>query len=407
MRHFDVAVVGAGHGGAQAAILLRQLGFEGSVGLIGAEPELPYERPPLSKDYLAGDKPFERMLIRPPAFWPERQIEVICGTRIAVVDPASRTFTSESGDTFGYGALIWAAGGVPRRLSCGGADLAGVHVVRCRSEVDAIRSELNDVTRVAVVGGGYVGLETAAALRKLGKQVVLVEAVDRLLSRVAAEPVGRFFETEHRAQGVEVRLSAMVDSIEGTGGRASGLRLTGGERIATEMVIVGIGIDAADGPLRAAGAECGNGIHVDAFCRTTLPEVYAIGDCAAHENRFAGGMRIRLESVQNAHDMAATAVKAILGGPEPYAATPWFWSNQYDLKLQTVGLMHGHDLTVLRGDPAARSFSLVYLRGGRVAALDCVNSVRDYVQGRKLIEAGAAPDPAALADSSIPLKDLA
>ena len=406
MRHFDVAIVGAGHGGAQAAILLRQLGFEGSVGLIGAEPELPYERPPLSKDYLAGDKPLERMLIRPPAFWPERQIEVICGTRIAAVDAVSRTLTSESGDTFGYRALIWAAGGVPRRLSCGGADLAGVHVVRCRSEVDAIRSELDGVTRVAVVGGGYVGLETAAALRKLGKQVVLVEAVDRLLSRVAGEPVGRFFEAEHRAQGVEVRLSAMVDSIEGTGGRASGLRLTGGERIATEMVIVGIGIDAADAPLRAAGAECGNGVYVDAFCRTTLPHVYAIGDCAAHENRFAGRTRIRLESVQNAHDMAATAVKTILGVPEPYAATPWFWSNQYDLKLQTVGLMHGHDATVLRGDSAARGFSLIYLRNGRVAALDCVNSVRDYVQGRRLIEAGAAPDPASLADSSIPLKDL-
>jgi 3-phenylpropionate/trans-cinnamate dioxygenase ferredoxin reductase subunit len=259
---------------------------------------------------------------------------------------------------------------------------------------------------VAVVGGGYVGLETAAALRKLGRQVVLLEAVDRLLSRVAAEPVGRFFESEHRAQGVDVRLSALVDTIEGKDGRAASLRLVGGERIPADMVIVGIGIDASDAPLRAAGAECGNGVHVDPLCRTTLPDTYAIGDCAAHENAFAGGRRIRLESVQNAHDQAATAVKAILGTPQPYSATPWFWSNQYDLKLQTVGLSHGYDATVMRGDPASRSFSLIYLRGGRVAALDCVNAVKDYVQGRKLIEAGASPDPTLLADSSIPLKDL-
>jgi 3-phenylpropionate/trans-cinnamate dioxygenase ferredoxin reductase subunit len=406
VKHFDVAIVGAGHGGAQAAILLRQLGFDGSIGLIGAEPELPYERPPLSKDYLAGEKPFERMLIRPPAFWTERAVEIVTGIRIDAVDPDVKTVTGKDGQAFGYGTLIWAAGGVPRRLTCAGGDLAGVHVVRCRSEVDAIRAELGSAQRVAVVGGGYVGLETAAALRKLGKQVVLLEAVDRLLSRVAAEPVGRFYEAEHRAQGVDVKLSALVDMIEGTGGRASGLRLVGGEAIPADMVIVGIGIDAADAPLRAAGAECGNGVHVDSLCRTTLPDIYAIGDCAAHENAFAAGRRIRLESVQNAHDQAATAVKAILGAPQPYSTMPWFWSNQYDLKLQTVGLSHGYDATVMRGEPASRSFSLVYMRGGRVAALDCVNAVKDYVQGRKLIEAGASPDPALLADSSMPLKDL-
>lgn len=407
MTHFDVAIVGAGHAGAQAAIQLRQLAFEGSIGLIGAEAELPYERPPLSKEYLAGDKAFERMLIRPEAFWAQRAVTLATGTRIAAVDPAGKRLTSEDGAGFTYGTLIWAAGGTPRRLRCAGGDLAGVHVVRCRAEVDAIREALGRVERVAVVGGGYVGLETAAVLRKLGKAVTLLEALPRVLARVAGEEISRFYEAEHRAQGVDVRLGATVERIEGDGGRASGVRLQGGETIPAEMVIVGIGIEAAVEPLLAAGAEGANGVAVDEYCRTSLPGIYAIGDCAAHANRHAGGLTIRLESVQNAHDMAATAAKAIVGRPEPYSALPWFWSNQYDLKLQTVGLSVGHDATVVRGDPAARSFSLMYLLEGRVIALDCVNSARDYVQGRRLIESRAVVAPERLADASVSLKELA
>jgi 3-phenylpropionate/trans-cinnamate dioxygenase ferredoxin reductase subunit len=406
MRHWDVTIVGAGHGGAQAAIQLRQLGFSGSIGLIGAEPEPPYERPPLSKDYLTGDKPFERMLIRPEAFWRERDVELVPGTLIARVDPDAKLLASQAGEQFGYGALVWATGGVPRRLRCEGGDLAGVYIVRCRAEVDRILAELPGARRIAVIGGGYIGLETAAALRKLGKDVVVIEALDRVLARVAAKPISRFYEAEHRAHGVGLRLGATVAALEGVE-RVEAVRLQDGELITADLVVVGIGIEAAVEPLLSAGAEGGNGVEVDAFCRTSLPDVYAVGDCAAYENIWAGGLRLRLESVQNATDMGSCAARAIGGAPEPYTAIPWFWSNQYDLRLQTVGLSVGHDETVLRGDPGTRSFSLLYLLEGRVIALDCVNATRDYVQGRRLIESATIADPAKLADPAVPLKELA
>ena len=406
MTHFDIAIVGGGHAGAQAAIQLRQLGFSGSLGIIGDEPHLPYERPPLSKEYLAGEKTFERMLIRPASFWVEREVTLVVGTRIEAVDPQAKRLRAEGGAEFSYGTLIWATGGVPRRLSCAGGDLAGVHVVKRRADTDAIRAELAAVRRVAIVGGGYVGLESAAVLAQCGKQVVLIEAMDRLLGRVAGVEIAAFYEREHRARGVDIRLGASVEAIEGGDGRAGALRLRSGESIAADMVIVGIGIDAAADPLLAAGAHGGNGVDVDPFCRTSLADVYAIGDCAAHANGFAGGARIRLESVQNAHDQAAVAAKAILGRSEPYEAVPWFWSNQFDLRLQTVGLSLGHDRTVLRGAPGARSFSLVYLRQGQVIALDCVNATRDYVQGRKLVAERARIAPERIADASVPLKEM-
>jgi 3-phenylpropionate/trans-cinnamate dioxygenase ferredoxin reductase subunit len=405
MRHWDVTIVGAGHGGAQAAIQLRQLGFAGTIGLIGAEPHPPYERPPLSKDYLTGDKPFERMLIRPEAFWRERNVDLVPGTAIARIDPGAKLLTSQAGERFGYGNLVWATGGVPRRLKCEGGHLAGVHVVRCKAEVDRILAELPGARRLAVIGGGYIGLETAAALRKLGKEVVVIEALERVLARVAGEPISRFYEAEHRAHGVDLRLGATVAAIEGEE-RVEAVRLQDGERIPADLVVVGIGIEAAVEPLLATGAEGANGVDVDAFCRTTLPDVYAIGDCAAYENVWAGGRRLRLESVQNATDMGSCAARAIAGAAEPYNAMPWFWSNQYDLRLQTVGLSLGHDSTLLRGDLGTRSFSLLYLREGRVTALDCVNATRDYVQGRRLIEAGTLADPLALADPAVPLKSL-
>jgi 3-phenylpropionate/trans-cinnamate dioxygenase ferredoxin reductase subunit len=401
--HFDVLIVGAGHGGAQAAIALRQHGFAGRIAIVGDELELPYERPPLSKDYLAGEKAFERMLIRPPAFWAERTVEMILGRRVVTVDPAAHRVELADGAAISYGALVWAAGGTPRKLACDGADLAGVHSVRSREDVDRMRAELAGVRRIVVIGGGYIGLEAAAVLTGLGRQVILLEALDRILARVAGPPISHFYEAEHRARGVDLRTGVQVDSILGEGGRVSGVRLHDGETIAAEMAIVGIGIAAAVQPLIDAGAEGGNGVHVDAHCRTSLPDVYAIGDCAAHENRYAGGARIRLESVQNANDQATTAALAIAGAPRAYDAIPWFWSNQYDLKLQTVGLSTGHDDLIVRGDPMARSFSVVYLREGRVIALDCVNAVKDYVQGRKLITEGVAPDLIRLRDINIPL----
>ncbi len=403
MTHYDIVIVGAGHAGAQAAIQLRQLGFAGTIALIGAEPEPPYERPPLSKEYLAGEKDFERMLVRPDSFWVERGVELILGTNIASVDPVAKTL---EGGRFGYGALIWATGGDPRRLGCEGGDLAGVHVVRRKADVDAIRAELDSVRRVAVVGGGYIGLETAAVLRKLGKEVVLLEALDRVLARVAGPEISDFYAAEHRAQGVDVRLGAGVASILGENGRVVAVRLQDGSSIDAEMAIVGIGVEAAVAPLLAAGAAGANGVDVDSCCRTSLPDVYAIGDCAAHENSFAGGLRLRLESVQNAHDQAATAAKAIVGDPQSYGAVPWFWSNQYDLRLQTVGLSVGYDATVVRGRPEERSFSVLYLLEGRVIALDCVNAVRDYVQGKKLVLEKRVIEPERLADTAVPLKAL-
>ncbi len=406
MQSFDVVIVGAGHAGAHAAISLRQLGFGGSLAVVGDEPEPPYERPPLSKEYLSGEKTFDRLLIRPPAFWDERKVAFHLGRRVTRVDPTAHALTLADGGALGYGALVWAAGGGPRRLTCDGHDLAGVHTIRTRADVDKLVGELSSTTRVAVIGGGYIGLEAAAVLTKLSKQVVLLEALDRVLARVAGPELSAFYEAEHRTKGVDLRTSVAVERIEATAGRASGVRLATGELVACDMVITGIGIVPAVEPLKAAGADIENGVKIDAFCRTSLPHVYAIGDCAAHANRFADGAVLRLESVQNANDQAAAAAKAILGRPEPYAATPWFWSNQYDLRLQTVGLSVGHDQRILRGDPATRSFSVIYLKAGRVVALDCVNAAQDYVQGRKLVEARLAPDTAQLLDAKLPLKAL-
>ena len=260
---------------------------------------------------------------------------------------------------------------------------------------------------MAVVGGGYIGLEAAAVLSQLGKLVTVVEMQDRVLARVAGEPVSRFYEAEHRARGVRILLGTSVDCLEERAGRVSGVRLGDGTVLPADMVVAGIGIVPAVQPLLDAGAVGGNGVEVDSCCRTSLPGIYAIGDCAAHRNRFADGGCIRVESVQNAVDQALTAAKAITGTPAPYDALPWFWSNQYDLRLQTVGLSNGHDAVVVRGEPATRSFSVIYLRRDAVIALDCVNATRDYVQGKALVAGAAIVSPAQLADTTLPLKSLA
>jgi 3-phenylpropionate/trans-cinnamate dioxygenase ferredoxin reductase subunit len=406
LAHYGVLIVGGGHAGAQAAVALRQRKFEGSIAILGDEPDPPYERPPLSKDYLSGEKAFDRILIRPAAFWADKAIDLLLGRAVVSVDAAGHSVGLGDGASVGYDTLIWATGGSPRRLTCAGHDLVGVHGVRTRADVDRMMGELGGVTRVVVIGGGYIGLEAAAVLAKLGKQVVVLEAMDRVLARVAGEPLSRFYEDEHRAHGVEVRLNARVDHIVGADGRATGVRMTGGEVLPCEMVIVGIGISPAVEPLLAAGAAGGDGVSVDPLCRTSLPGVFAIGDCASHANRFAGGATIRLESVQNANDQANVVARALTGSEEPYDAVPWFWSNQYDLRLQTVGLSSGHDALVVRGDIASRSFSIIYLKGGKVVALDCVNATKDYVQGRALVAAGAVADARDLADPGIPLKSL-
>jgi 3-phenylpropionate/trans-cinnamate dioxygenase ferredoxin reductase subunit len=405
MKQYDVLIVGAGHGGAQAAIALGQGKFAGSIAVIGDEPELPYERPPLSKEYLAGDKSFDRILIRQPAFWEERQVTMLPGHRVVAVDPVAHRVTTADGAEIGYGKLIWAAGGHARRLSCQGHDLIGVHTVRTRADADRMIAELPAVTDAVVIGGGFIGLEAAAVLAKFGKHVTLLEALDRVMARVAGPDLSNFYQEEHRAHGVDVRLGVAVTAIEGDD-KVTGVRLADGNVVPADLVVVGIGIVPAVEPLIAAGAEGGNGVRVDAQCRTSLPDIFAVGDCALHANRFADGAAVRLESVQNATDQASVAAKAILGEDVAYDATPWFWSNQYDLRLQTIGLSIGYDQAVVRGDPATRSFSVVHLKQGKVIALDCVNATKDYVQGRKLVETGAAIDPARLADATVPLKEM-
>lgn len=402
---YDIVIVGTGHGGAQAAIALRQEGFDGTIALIGEEEFPPYERPPLSKEYLAGDKPFERILIRPERFWAERAVTLRLGERIVAVDAMARRLTREDGAVIAYGTLIWAAGGHARRLNCDGHDVRGVHSVRTRADVDRLISELPSVEQVVVIGGGYIGLEAAAVLTKFGKAVTIVEAQDRVLARVAGEALSRFYEGEHRAHGVTVRLNEGVTCIEGEGA-VTGVRLADGSVLPAQLVIVGIGIVPAVAPLVAGGAAGENGVLVDAQGRTSLPHVFAVGDCAAHANAFADGAVIRLESVQNANDQATVVARTIMGRDVAYHAVPWFWSNQYDLKLQTVGLSIGHDRAVLRGDPTTRSFSVVYLRQGRVIALDCVNAMRDFVQGKALVADGATVAEDALADTDRPLKTL-
>lgn len=405
MSYYDVLIVGAGHAGAQAAISLRQAGFEGSVAMLGDEKYPPYERPPLSKEYFAGDKSFDRILIRPAAFWDERKIDMLLGKRVKSIDPEGK-FVAVGDTEIGYGKLIWCTGGSPRMLTCNGADADNVHAVRRRDDVDAMMAKIDSINHVTIIGGGYIGLEAAAVLSKFGKKVVLLEALDRVLARVAGEDLSRFYESEHRAHGVDLRTSTKMDCIEVVDGKATAVLLEDGERIATDMVIVGIGIIPETGPLITAGAAGGNGVDVDEYCRTSLPDIYAVGDCASHANRFAGGAQMRVESVQNANDQAKTAVAHILGKEEPYDAVPWFWSNQYDLKLQTVGISTGFDQTIMRGDPAARSFSILYLKGGKLIAIDAVNMVKDYVQGRAHVLSGALLDQAQLADTGVPLKEI-
>ena len=398
-----VVIAGAGQAGAQAAISLRQGGYPGPVTLIGDEPDLPYERPPLSKDYLRAGADGARLQLRPAAFWAERAVDWRGGTAVTRVDAAARTVTA-GGETLAYEQLIWAAGGHARTLP--GAEMAGVHVIRTRAGTDALRADLAGAADVVIVGGGYIGLEAAAVLVGQGKRVTVVELAGRVLARVTCEQLSRFYEGEHRARGVRLLTGTALLHLEARDGRVCAVHTSAGV-FPAQVVIAGVGLVPHGAALADAGAAVEDGVHVDAFCRTSLAHVYAIGDCANHANAYAGGARIRLESVQNAIDMAKTAAAHILGVEQPYRAVPWFWSNQFDLKLQTVGLHGRHDEVVVRGRMEDRSFSLIYRHAGRVIALDCVNAPRDFVAGKALVEAGCAANAGALADVGVALKSLA
>ncbi len=403
---YDVLIVGAGHAGGQAAISLRQAGFAGTIGVIGFELEQPYDRPSLSKDYLSGAKAFDRLQLRPHSFWEDRRVTFHQGHQIVAVEPTAGRVAALDGSIFKYGKLIWAAGAIARQLSCPGANFGGVHYIRNRADVDRIIGELPAAENIVIVGGGYIGLEAASVFRKFGKRVSILEAQDRLLSRVAGPALSDFFAREHAAHDVDVLLNAQLAEIEGSDGRLNSVVLTNGRSMSVDMVVVGIGIIPAVDPLRNAGADCPNGVLVDEHCRTSINGIYAIGDCALQESAFAAGASIRIESVQNANDMARAVAQSIVGNAVPDRELPWFWSNQYDLRLQTVGLLTGYDEEIIRGDPASRSFSVIYRRNGKVKALDCVNATKDYVHGKELVLKAAELPAEMLADPSLPLKSL-
>jgi 3-phenylpropionate/trans-cinnamate dioxygenase ferredoxin reductase component len=404
-----ILIVGAGQAGAQAAISLRQGGHAGAITIAGEEPDLPYERPPLSKDYLAGSRDAARLLLRPAAFWAERAITIETATRITAIDAGGRTATAADGRVFGWETLIWAAGGHARPLPAPGADLPGVHAIGSRADVDALRGDMAAARAVLIIGGGYVGLESAAVLAGAGKAVTVCEAQPRLLARVAGAAVGDYYAAVHRGHGVDIRLATGVSALHaGADGRVAAATLSTGETLPADLVIVGIGLLPATAALAAAGAATADGITVDGHGRSTLPGIYAIGDCANAPCRFHPVGRCRIESVANAVESARAAAGHIIAGDRAPVqdAVPWFWSNQYDLRLQTVGLSAGHDATVVRGDPAGGTWSLIYLRSGAVVALDCINAPRDYVQGKALVDHGAIVPEALLADATQPLKTL-
>lgn len=406
MSNYDVIIVGTGHAGAQAAVALRQQGFTGSILMIGEELHLPYERPPLSKEYFSGEKTFERILLRPEQFWQDKKIDLKLGQRVIQIDAQSHRILTQQNYEYHYDKLIWATGGKPRRLSCEGAALEGIHYIRNREDVDRINQELDRVQKCVIIGGGYIGLEAASALRKINRDVTLVEGQSRVLARVAGPIISDFYQQYHQEKGVEFYLGQGVDYLEGDQGRVHTVILANGTRIATDMVIVGIGLNSEVNVLVEAGAAFSNGIETDRRCRTSLVDIFAIGDCANHENFFADGQRIRLESVQNANDQAMIVTKEILDKGEDYAAVPWFWSNQYDLKLQTIGLSLGYDQEILRGEPASGSFSVIYLREGKIIAIDCVNRPADFIQGKAIIQQSIYIPIEQLSDHSQALKDM-
>ncbi len=403
--HYDIVIAGAGQAAAQCAQSLRQGGFTGSLALIGDEDHAPYERPPLSKDYLSGKRDAARLLLRKPDYWTDKQITLLTGRRVAEVDRPARLLTLTNGDQVTYGKLIWAAGGRPRRLSCAGADLAGVHAIRSIADIDGLKADLFPGARVVIVGGGYIGLETAAVLRGFGHPVTVLEAQERLLARVTSPPVSSYFADLHRGRGVDVRLSAQVAALRGSA-RVESVELSDGTQVPADIVVVGIGIIPNVEPLAAAGLPCPNGVEVDAHCRTADPDILAIGDCALHPNIFAG-RSIRLESVPNAVEQGKVAADTLLGQEKPYTSLPWFWSDQYEVKMQAAGLAMDYDRIVPRGDPAGAGFSVLYLRAGRVIAIDCMNAARDFIQAKALITGGMVIDADKAADTAVDLKSLA
>lgn len=405
VEHYDVAIVGGGHAGAHAATTLRERGFAGSILLVGDEACLPYDRPSLSKAYMLGSITIERMLLRDAGYWDERGIEMALGVTAMALDARARTLSLSDGRAIGFTNAILATGGAVRRLTCPGAELPGIHTVRALCDVDAIRAALKPGMQVVIIGAGYVGLEAAAVLAELGHRITVVEAQDRVLARVTGPTLSEYVAAKHRAHGVDIRLNAQVNAIEGED-HVEAVLLQSGERLPADMVIAGIGITPRMELAMDAGLACDGGIIVDECGRASNSAVFAIGDSARHPNAYAGGLW-RLESVQHALASAELVADAIMDRPRAYDALPTFWSDQYDMRIQSAGLLTGEADPVVRGDPASGSFSIFYLQNGAVIAMDAVNCPKDFMGGRALVQTRAQPEPARLADSAVPVKQIA
>jgi 3-phenylpropionate/trans-cinnamate dioxygenase ferredoxin reductase subunit len=396
-----IVIIGAGQAAGQAAASLRQGKYEGSITILGNETQPPYQRPPLSKQYLSGELGMDRVMVRPEKFYADQDIALHTGTRVESVDRSAKTVTTSSGDSYEYDKLLIATGSRPRILTIPGSDLSGIHYLRTIDDVDSIREAMQTAKKICIVGGGYIGLEVAAVAVTSGLQVTVLEMEDRILQRVTTPEMSEYYHELHAGRGVNIRVKTGVSGFQGEDHVST--VLCGDEKMDADLVIVGIGIIPNIELAEAAGLDCNNGITVDDHCRTSDPHIYAAGDCTNHPNPIMG-RRLRLESVPNAMEQARVSASNMLGADKVYASIPWFWSDQYDLKLQMVGFSADGDTSVQRGDKATNQFAVFYLKDGKVVSVDAVNSPREFMVCKQLY--GKAVDPAALSDTNVELKTL-
>jgi 3-phenylpropionate/trans-cinnamate dioxygenase ferredoxin reductase subunit len=400
-----VVIIGAGQAGGETAQRLRQGGFAGEIAMIGEEPVAPYQRPPLSKKYLAGELSMDRLLLRPASLYSEEQIALLTGVRVVWVDRANKRVRLEGGRELPYDALVLATGARPRKLPLAGADLAGVHLFRTAADADAIRPSFTPGARLVVIGAGYIGLEVAAVARQSGLDVCVIESAVRPLARVTSPEVAGFFLDEHTAKGVRFLLGGQPALIKGVE-RVTGVGLADGGEIAADLVIAGIGVDPETALAQHCSLNVDNGIVTNAQCRTSDPAIFAIGDCAARPMPHYGGRMARLESVHNAVEGGRIVAGAILGQPPYVEEAPWFWSYQYDLKLQIAGLFQGYDHLALRGAMSDRAFAAFYYKSNRLIAVDAINRPGEFLGAKMLIQSGRSIAPEEIADVSRPMKEL-
>jgi 3-phenylpropionate/trans-cinnamate dioxygenase ferredoxin reductase subunit len=402
--HEHLLIAGGGQAATQAAHSARQTGFEGRISLVSAERYLPYQRPPLSKKFLAGEIDRDRLHLKPEQFFHTREIDLLLGTPVASIDPQRKRCALGNGETLDYSHLLLATGSEPRRLSLPGADLAGIHYLRTIDDSEAIKLEFHEGKRLLIVGAGYIGLEVAAVAARAGLAVTVLEAKPNAMSRSVCTEVAEFFADYHRSQGVDFRFETGLAAFAGDS-RVREAKTQAGERIPCDLVIAAVGIEPRVELAAAAGIAVDNGIAVDAGCRTSAPSVLAAGDCTSFVHSWAG-RRVRLESVQNAIEQGKVAAATICGREASFDEIPWFWSDQYDLKLQIAGLSTGYDATVVRGKISDASFSVFYLEGGRVIAVDSVNDPRSYIAARTHLKKKPRWPAAAIADTDCNLQEL-